>query len=137
MTAELNKRDEKRADKRARQSSRPRYQSDSEFINRELTKEEQADYREWRNDLDGVLAEWSELLEGGYRVNTKYDDYSSAFACFIIPPDDGDNSGFILTGRGGNPYRAVSEAVFKHSEIFHGVWHSMSASSALRDDPDF
>lgn len=126
-----------RADKRpARQSGRA-YGQQSEFINRELTKEEIVEYRAWREDVDNVVSEWSRLLEGGYRLNTKWDDYSSAYAAFAIPADGGDNSGFILAGRGGTPYRAVAECLYKHVFIFRGEWHNAEAGRDLRSDPDF
>jgi len=113
------------------------YQSDIEFVNRELTAEETVAYRNWRQDLDEVSTTWTELLEGGYRVNTKYDDYSSSCAAFIFAPDGTENSGLALTGRGGNAYRAVSEALFKHQWIFKGVWSLSTLHPNRQDDPDF
>jgi len=110
---------------------------DVEFINLELDKVAQADYRLWREDLEHVVTVWTELLEEGYRVNTKYDDYSSSCAVFIIPPDGNDNSGYILTGRGGNAYRAVSEAIYKHEVLLSGVWGAALAERRGHDDPDF
>lgn len=110
---------------------------DSEFINLELNKEQSAACRTWREDSETVINMWSELLEEGYRVNTKYDDYSSSYAAFIIPDEQSDNSGFILTGRGGNPYRAVSEALFKHFAVLKGLWGNASDLRPNRDDPDF
>jgi len=120
-----------------RATSPPRNRPDSEFINLELDKEQTAAYREWRNDAEAVIDRWTELLEEGYRVNTKYDDYSSSCAVFIIPDERSDNYGFILTGRGGNAYRAVSEALFKHVEVLHGVWGNYQARPPITDDPDF
>lgn len=111
--------------------------ADSEFVNFELDKDQTAAYRQWRDDAENVITLWTELLEGGYRVNTKYDDYSSSIACFIIPDADSENEGYILTGRGGNAYRAISEAIFKHSEIFHGNWSVAAPAKARLDDPDF
>jgi len=119
-------------------AARPtRYNSDSEFVNLELDKEQTAQFREWRSDVENVINLWTELVEGGYRVNTKYDDYSSSCAAFIIPGDGSDNMGFLLTGRGGNPYRAVAEAIFKHFEVLHGDWRQFAAQSPLERDPDF
>jgi len=122
---------------RAKQGADTRGNTDSEFINRELTVEETAHYRVWRDEIDLVVASWTELVEGGYRVNTKYDDYSSCCAAFIIPDRDSDNSGYILTGRGGNAYRAVSEAIYKHFVVFRGVWASPSKSESVHRDDDF
>jgi len=113
------------------------YRTDSEFVNYELDKEQVGELRKWREDIDDVLAIWCEVLEEGYRVNTKYDNYSSSFACFILPDVDSDNSGYILTGRGGNPYRAVCEALFKHHFLLSGGWGTYPTRQRLADDPDF
>jgi len=137
MTRVLNERDEKRSAASARRKARPLQRGDSVFINRELSKEETSEYRLWREDLDNVITRWTELIEEGYRVNTKYDDYSSSCAAFIIPGDGMDNDGYILTGRGGNAYRAVSEALFKHAVIFEGVWSDIDFRPQGPDDPDF
>jgi len=137
MTRVLNERDEKRSAARARRTARPVQRGNSVFINRELSKEETSEYRLWREDADNVITQWTELIEEGYRVNTKYDDYSSSCAAFIIPGDGMDNDGYILTGRGGNAYRAVSEALFKHSVIFEGVWSDIDFRPRGPDDPDF
>lgn len=117
--------------------STSRFQSDSEFVNLELDKEQTAEYRAWRADVEEVENRWTELVEEGYRVNTKYDNYSSSCAAFIIPGDGSDNMGFLLTGRGGTPYRAVSEAIYKHFFVLKGIWGNFAAQRNFRDDPDF
>lgn len=109
----------------------------SEFINLELSGEQLKDYRVWRDDFEAVMMGWGELLDDGYRVNTKYDDYSSAYAAFIIPDVEHDNAGYILTGRGGNPYRAITEAIYKHFSVLHGAWASHRNRPTQTDDPDF
>jgi hypothetical protein len=114
-----------------------RFSSDSEFINLELDTKQTAAYRSWRADPEEVINRWTELVEGGYRVNTKYDDYSSSCAAFIIPGEESENSGFILTGRGGNPYRAVSEAIYKHFYLLRGDWRSVDPHGPLERDSDF
>lgn len=121
-----------------RRAQRQAYQQrDVEFINLELDKVAQADYRVWREGLDHVVDLWTELIRGGYRVNTKFDDYSDACSAFIIPGDDSENSGYILTGRGGNAYRAVSEALYKHEVLLSGEWGNAVNERRGHDDPDF
>lgn len=125
-----------------RRSSNPRSRQNasyeqSEFINIELGKDEIAAQRLWREDLEHVLELWTELVEGGYRINTKYDDYSSSCAAFIIPGDGSDNAGYILTGRGGTPYRALTEALYKHEILLRGEWARAFAARNVADDPDF
>lgn len=132
-------RDDKRKKRSDRNPASSRYRSggDIEFVNRELTNEETTAYRSWRSDVEQVSELWMEVLEGGYRVNTKYDDYSSSCAAFIFPPEGSENSGLALTGRGGNPYRAVAEALFKHQWIFKGVWSLSTLHPSRQEDPDF
>jgi len=117
---------------------RPRgSQPDSEFINLELSKEQKEQYLAWREDLDTVVTGWANLCAEGYRVNTKWDDYSNSYAAFIIPDAESDNAGLILTGRGGTPLRAVCEAVYKHSVILPDGWGGYSAVRGGADDPDY
>lgn len=110
---------------------------DSEFINLELDAKQTKQYRDWRLSAEAVIDAWTELLEAGYRLNTKYDDYSSSIAAFLIPDAENENSGFILTGRGGNAYRAMSEVIFKHFEILHGDWRPAAEHSPLDRDAEF
>jgi len=137
MTGE--QRANKRVDRNPRPSGRNRgsYQQDSEFVNLELTNEQREQYRSWRQDVEEVENLWSETCEEGYRVNTKYDDYSGAYAAFVIPDAGSDNAGYILTGRGGTPYRAVTEALFKHHFLLQGGWANFPQRSRPSDDPDF
>jgi len=123
--------------RRPRAAGRTRYNSDSEFVALELDKEQTAECRVWRQDLESVDEVWSTVLEEGYRVNTKYDDYSGGYAAFVIPSDGSDNSGFLLAGRGGTPLRAVCEALFKHEFVLKRVWGSFVPQQDFRDDPDF
>jgi hypothetical protein len=114
-----------------------RRSSDVEFVNLELDTEQVGEYRQWRQDIEEVCSVWSEVLEEGYRVNTKYDDYSSAYAAFIIPDEQSENAGYILTGRGGNPYRAVSEALYKHRFLLPGGWATYPNRPRVTDDNEF
>lgn len=114
-----------------------RFGPDSEFINLELSKEQKEQYLAWREDMEEVVVQWSNLCSGGYRVNTKWDDYSNSFAAFIIPDGGSENAGLILTGRGGTPLRAVCEAVFKHSVLLQEMWGGYSQVRGGSDDPDY
>jgi len=133
----LNKRDSDRAGKARRGAGRAAQSGDSEFINLELDKTATEDYRAWREDSDHIYDVWTALLEDGYRVNTKFDSYSDACAAFIIPSEGSANAGYILTGRGGNAYRAVSEALYKHEVVLLGTWGAALAQRRGHDDPDF
>jgi len=137
MTGVLNARDDKRANKRKRDQSTYRGDDRSTFINYELTKDERAALLEWREDASAVVTVWQEVLDAGYKLNTKFDDYNDCYAAFIIPGDGADNQGYILPGRGGNPYRAVAESLFKHSAVFGGAWRVARANGRAENDSDF
>ena len=112
-------------------------QRDSQWVNRELSAQETLAYREWRADMETVDLLWREALDSGYKFSVKWDDYSNSVACFMFPPDGGDNEGFILAGRGGTGWRAVSEALYKHTELLGGVWDRGGSSVTGPDDPDW
>lgn len=121
--------------RRGRGTSQSR--TDSEFVNYELTADEVAAMRQWRQDVDSVADVWSDVLQEGYRVNTKWDDYSSSYAAFIIPDEQSDNAGYILSGRGGTAYRAVCEALYKHTFVLRGGWANTAKHERIQDDPEF
>lgn len=114
-----------------------RASADAEFVNYELTEEQVAAYRGWRSDIAGVDTEWQEACENGYKFSTKYDSYSSAFAVFMFPDEGSENYGYILTGRGGTPLRALCECLYKHSRVLRGDWRSVRRSAVSTDDPDW
>lgn len=111
--------------------------SDSEFINLELDKEQTHAFRQWRDDVEGVLAELDSAISDGYRVNVKFDDYSSSPTAFMFPDPTGGNAGYILTGRGGTAYRAIAEVIYKHTAVLGGDWSSWHNRTSEQDDPDF
>jgi len=137
VTVEVDKRNERRAAERNRRVHNQRSDTASDFVNYELDKEQAKLCAVWRNDIENVVNLWTELVEGGYRVNTKYDDYSSSCAAFVIPPAGDDNDGYILTGRGGDAYRALANALYKHAECSKGVWSVLVTARRQGDDPDF
>jgi len=132
---------ERKFDKRSAVSNRGKTRStagsDIEFVNRELSSEETDHYREWRADLDNLTDEMDRMLQNGYKISVKFDDYSDSYAAFLFPPIGDDNEGKCLTGRGGNSYRALSEAVYKHVVIFGGNWAVTGRSVRPADDPDW
>jgi len=111
--------------------------SDSEFINLELDKAQTIQYRQWREDPGVIFNSLDKEINSGYRFTLKYDDYNSGYACFMFPPEGHDNSGYILTGRGGSAFRAIAECLYKHGVVLVGEW-SRAADSQLRSvDPDW
>jgi len=137
MTGALNARDDRRARRKQSQRASGAYGEESTFINRELTQEETAELRIWRNDIGTVDHEWGLALADGYKINTKHDDYNDCFAAFALPGEGSSNSGYILVGRGGTPYRAVAQLLYKHAVIFCGAWTLSGGQGQGNADPDF
>jgi len=126
-----------------KQGARPRaggsggYDRDSTFVDMELSNSEQAEYRSWRSVVEDVDLAWREAEDNGYKFTSRYDDRSSAYACFMFPDSGDDNYGYILAGRGGTPYRALAEVLFKHVAILRGDWRSRAGGNGRTDDPDW
>ena len=73
-----------------------------------------------QEDFDNALIH---LCEENYKITFSYDDYSSAYAVFITPKGDKHkNAGFILTGRGSSPTKALKQAYYVHTVLFDGDW---------------
>lgn len=100
----------------------PRF-NDVRFINYNLSDEQKAECKGWPlpiADLDNLALR---LCEGDYRVSLKYDDYSRAFACFINPNGDKHpHLGWVLTGRGSTPLKALKQACYIHFLLFEEDW---------------
>lgn len=95
----------------------------AEFINYELTAE---DVRKLKGDLlprFEAADALTKLVEEGYKVNFKYDEYSKSPAVYLIPATTTHrNAGRILTGRGRTAYGALVEVSYKHWVVFEGAW---------------
>jgi len=137
MSSEVDMRNRRKGAGSKPVASRGRKDGDSTFVNRELSKDELADYRSWRSNVDDVDLVWREAVDSGYKFTVRYDDRNNCSVAFMFPDDGGDNFGFILTGRGGTPYRAVSECLYKHHVLFGGAWFEASSGPSGPNDPDW
>lgn len=93
------------------------------FISYPLTKDQKDEIKKAAWDLEDLDSALIALTEQDYKVTISYDDYSSAYACFITPKGDRHaNVGSILTGRGSTPHKAIKQAYYVHSAVFMGDW---------------
>ncbi len=93
------------------------------FVNRELTESEQAICKQWEQSEEDCLVLLNTLTENRYKITFRWDDYNECQACWILPDkENADNSGLILTGRGSVAWKALKQALFKHYQLFEGVW---------------
>jgi len=94
----------------------------SEFINYPLAAEQKREIKAWQPTFEEIDDMLLKLEEGGYRVTSRYDEKSEAFACWVNPVgEDHPNAGLTLSGRGSTPMRAVKQALYIHN-LFEGDW---------------
>jgi len=106
----------------AKKSTIPHF-DESKFLSYSLTKEQQAELKKTTmsaDDYDNMLLR---LEEDGYKITGRYDDFNKAFACWIMPVEKKHpNYGYILTGRGSTPLKAIKQAAYIHYTIFDQDW---------------
>ena len=137
MTGALEKKYSRQGARKSSGGSGTQYQRDSTFVDVELAASEVGEYRQWRGDVDAVDLVWREALDNGYKFTARYDDRSSAYAVFMFPDEGGDNYGYILSGRGGTPFRALAEVLYKHVFILRGDWRVRGGGADRPNDPDW
>lgn len=94
-----------------------------QFIQRELTADEQKACKNWSlfaDRSDDMLAHW---LDAGGKCTLRFDEYNRSFACWLIPSaGDSGKDGLILSGRGSTPLKAMKQCFFKHFVLFEETW---------------
>jgi len=100
----------------------PRF-NETVFISFPLSEEQKQEIKRVTFNLDDVDSAIIRLCEENYKVSFSFDEYSSAYAVFITPKGDKHrNAGFILTGRGSSPHKALKQAYYVHTSLFDGDW---------------
>lgn len=93
--------------------------NEARFVNFELDVKLQKQCKDWAftaQDAWDTIAKWE---DSGYKFTFKYDGYSKSSAVFVSTTQETDpNFGYILTGRGSSPFKAIKQAVFKHFVCF-------------------
>lgn len=95
----------------------------SNFVRYELSAEDKRGAKKWMSDPNGLFDGLDKLLDTGYKLSLRHDDYSNSPCCWVFPPDTGtSNSGLILSGRGRTAFTAIAECIYKHYVVFDGEW---------------
>src|SRR5690242_14257100 len=94
----------------------------AEFVNIQLSKEQQAEIRANAWSLDAFDNALNNLLGAGYKVTFRYDERNDCFAAWLVAPNGSENEGYILAGRGSTPHKAIKQACYIHFAILEGVW---------------
>lgn len=107
-----------------------------EFINHTFDEGTKAKFKKWAAENSGDLGSIIDrLLDDGYNVSIKRDDFNEAFACYIIAASaDSSNAGYILTGRSHEPQMAFLAAIYRHYVVFETEWPTEHSRSSRVDD---
>lgn len=97
--------------------------NDVVFVQRELSKEEQAACKKQEASLGAMDDSVLSLADRGYRISLKWDEYSSSYGAWMQQTKPtGENAGMCLTGRGSTPFKAVKQLLFKHFILLEENW---------------
>jgi len=118
-------------DRAASAANKPKKERFNEtvFINYELDKTAQAACKAWSLTSESAFHALLGLLDEGYRVTLKFDDYSDSYASFMQQQAaEGVNYGFTLTGRGSTPEKALKQLLYKHFEVMGELWEQFAGA---------
>jgi hypothetical protein len=95
----------------------------AQFVSYSLTEKERKTLKAMPFELVDVDTLLLRLAEDGYRITFRWDEYHSCHACWMIPVGEANpNNGFILSGRGSTPLKALKQAAWIHYQLFDGLW---------------
>lgn len=107
------------------------------FVNWSLSVEEKAECKNWllgEGELDNACLL---LIEAGYKTTISWDNYRECFTASIVPAKDAKiNQGYILTGKGSTPLKAIKQAAYIHFHIMDGDWSSYSTAKSAEELDD-
>lgn len=116
--------------------TQPRF-NDVSFINWSLSPEEKAACKAWSLSLEDYDNAIGNLVEGSYKTTISYDGFRSCFTCSIVPTKDAkSNQGYILTGKGSTPLKALKQALYIHFHIMDTEWAAYSTAKAMEELDD-
>jgi len=105
-----------------------------EFLNWELSPEEKTAAKAYEIDSNSVFEALERLIDDGYRVSFKRDDFNKCFNVSLTEPaDNGRKVCRCIVSRGPTVLNAARIACFKHFELLEGDWGKISAVAIERD----
>lgn len=119
-------------------SKQPKPQENGvQFINHTFDDKTKAAFKKSLENLDAdrFFERIDTLVEGGYSISIKHDDFNDCVSAFIIAKNGaGQNSGCILTGRGRTSVSALYAAIYRHFDVFDTVWPVETVNHRGTDD---
>jgi len=105
-----------------------------EFLNWELTKEEKSAAKAYDLSIPDVFKALERLVDDGYRVSIKRDDYhKSTNVSLTEPAPSGGGVARCIVSRGPTVVDAARVACFKHFVLLEGDWGNISAATLEGD----
>lgn len=88
------------------------------FIQYSLTDDEKAYLKQQGVDHDRLWDTTEGLIESGWTFKFGYDSYNHAYQCVVSQRfADNPNAGYMLTGRGSTPPKALRQALYIGEQI--------------------
>jgi|SRR5690349_4481688 len=116
-------------------AKRASFRPQAEFVRYTLSDAEKALIKGTSFPPDVFVDKLHELVEAGYKVTFRWDDFGDCHGCWFIPSeDDLDNKGLILAGRGSTADKAFKQALFMHEMIFEKIWPKPTGTSKAELD---
>lgn len=107
--------------------SRDKKKFDGKYIRYELSVDDKQRLREREWDSDRVFDQLHALVESGFKFSVGLQsDGSSYLASLYDRDEDSPTAGFTLTGRGRSFSNAVAALLYKHYDLFDGIWPTRS-----------
>lgn len=134
---QTNDKTSKKVDKSRENGRRADRFNDATFVQYELDKDAQAACKAWKMDADASFNAIHTMVDCGYSFTLKFDTFSDSYAAFCSQKaPEGENAGFILTGRGSTPEKALKQLFYKHFEVMAERWEQFAVSRSAREIDD-
>jgi hypothetical protein len=115
--AELRQRADERAGKKTA------YVGKSNFVNYSMTTDEKATLKMAVWGIEEYENALIRLAEEEYGIGFSEDAFSGGYSCILRPKfADNKNAGYLLSGRGSTPLKALKQVSYIHWSVFDGDW---------------
>jgi hypothetical protein len=94
------------------------------FVDPQLDALQRAELKKAPFSAELADSELTRVFEQNYKLTLKFDERSQAYTAWLLPEGEKHkNSGYILSGRGSTPLKAVKQVLFKNAVFFpDGDW---------------
>lgn len=109
--------------------TKPRF-NDVKFVNWSLSAEEKSACKAWELSLEDYDNALISLIEAGYKITSSYDNFRHCHTCSLVATESAkQNNGYILTGKGSTPLKAIKQALYIHFHIMSEDWAAYSTAT--------